>query len=138
MTIVKFSRDGECVATASERGTLIRVFNARNGEILGEFRRGSFPARIVSIGFAPGGRGMVAYSDKGTVHVFVVQRTEVDGEQKRALATWKMPGFQPAVVDFLSDDRIAVVKFAPGEVEILKWDGCVIVSESNVVLASVV
>jgi len=41
-----FNAYGTMVATASEKGTLVRVFDAMRGTILREFRRGSNPARI--------------------------------------------------------------------------------------------
>jgi WD40 repeat protein len=135
LTNIRFSRDGELIATASERGTLIRIINVREGQVIGEFRRGSFQARIAWIGFAPGRKGMAVYSDKGTVHLFEIEEKETDKEQRRAVATWKLPGFQPAAVDFLGGDLAALVKFTSGEVEILKWDGAVVVSEASIVLA---
>ena len=38
------NRDGSILATTSEKGTLIRLFNTRTGEKLTEVRRGSEPA----------------------------------------------------------------------------------------------
>jgi WD40 repeat protein len=136
LTMIRFSRDASFVATASERGTLIKVINARTGDIVGEFRRGSFHATIASIAFAPGGKSLVAYSDKGTVHLFALDDGGAGTEKKRAVAIWRTDGFQPAVVEFLSVDTFAVLKFAPGEVEVLKCDGNVIASQSKLLLAS--
>lgn len=40
LAAVRFSADGTRVATASEKGTVIRVFAVPSGERLFEFRRG--------------------------------------------------------------------------------------------------
>jgi WD40 repeat protein len=137
LTMIRFNREASFVATASERGTLIRVINARTGDIVGEFRRGSFQATIESVAFAPGSKYIAAYSNKGTVHLFDFADRAVapDGEQKRAVATWKLPVFQPAIVEFLRPDTICVLIVATGEVEILKYDGTQILPESKVTLS---
>jgi WD40 repeat protein len=137
LVMIRFSRDAAFVATASERGTLIRVIDARTGDVVWQFRRGSFHATIASIAFAPGGKALVAYSDKGTVHLFALDQAEAAGEQRRAVAIWKMEAFQPAIVEFLTHDTFAVLKFGPGELEILKRVGSLIVSQSTFLLADV-
>ena len=58
------------LATASEQGTLIRVFDTKTLDQVGEFRRGVEKAIIFGLAFSDGGRWLAATSDKGTVHVF--------------------------------------------------------------------
>ena len=66
------SADGSLLATASEKGTLIRVFDTRTGSLLHEFRRGSDRARVYSLAFSSKKNLLGVTSDKGTVHVFRV------------------------------------------------------------------
>ncbi|KAK4424639.1 Autophagy-related protein 18a [Sesamum alatum] len=64
--------DGRLLATASSKGTLIRVFNTLDGVLLQELRRGSERAEIHSLSFSSAAEWLAASSDKGTVHVFSV------------------------------------------------------------------
>ncbi|TKA80908.1 hypothetical protein B0A55_01676 [Friedmanniomyces simplex] len=64
------SDDGTLLATASEQGTLIRVYNLSNLDQIAEFRRGSDHAIIFSLALSPGNRWLACTSDKGTLHIF--------------------------------------------------------------------
>ncbi|KAK3407391.1 hypothetical protein EUGRSUZ_K03455 [Eucalyptus grandis] len=64
------SQDGKFLATASTKGTLIRVFNAVDGTLLQEVRRGADRAVIHSLAFSSTAQWLAVSSDKGTVHVF--------------------------------------------------------------------
>jgi WD40 repeat protein len=134
LTMVRFNREATFVATASERGTLIRIINAVTGDVVGELRRGSFHANILSLAFAPQGKFLAAYSDRGTIHLFGLEQAEPNGDQKRAIATWKLDPYQPAIVEFMGDDEIALVKLGPGGIDLLKYDGNEMTQRSNVLL----
>lgn len=67
---LEISPDGEIVATASETGTLIRVFSAANCTRIGELRRGVDPAVIYSIAISPNSTLLAVTSDKSTMHIF--------------------------------------------------------------------
>ncbi|XP_037420721.1 autophagy-related protein 18a-like isoform X1 [Triticum dicoccoides] len=69
---IAMSCDGRLVATASVRGTLVRVFSATDGALLQELRRGRDGADIHCIAFSPDLKWLAVSSDKATVHVFSV------------------------------------------------------------------
>jgi WD40 repeat protein len=119
LAIICFSRDGTKVATASERGTLVRVYNTFNGDPVARFRRGSFPANIASIAFGETADVLAVLSDHGTVHLFEVEGAEAagDDEPPRAVMTWKMAHTEPAVVEFPGTGAFVIVRIRSGEIE---------------------
>jgi WD40 repeat protein len=50
IAIVRLNSSGSKLATASDKGTLIRVWDTSTKQRLIEFRRGADPAQIYSIG----------------------------------------------------------------------------------------
>ncbi|KAM5561194.1 hypothetical protein ABKV19_022010 [Rosa sericea] len=64
------TQDGRLLATASSKGTLIRVFNTLDGSLLQEVRRGADRAEIHSLAFSANAQWLAVSSDKGTIHVF--------------------------------------------------------------------
>jgi hypothetical protein len=74
LACLALSADGRLLASASEKGTLIRVFDTHTGELLHEFRRGSDKAIVYSLAFNAKNTLLGVTSDKGTVHVFRVPR----------------------------------------------------------------
>ncbi|CAH1447926.1 unnamed protein product [Lactuca virosa] len=70
------SQNGNMLATASNKGTLVRIFNTHDGSLLHEVRRGGDRAEIHSLAFSPTAEWLAVSSDKGTIHVFSI--TSVD------------------------------------------------------------
>ncbi|CAI7603701.1 unnamed protein product [Penicillium glandicola] len=64
------SPDGNLLATASESGTLVRIFATGNCTKLAELRRGVDHAVIFSISFSPSNTLLAVTSDKSTLHIF--------------------------------------------------------------------
>ncbi|KAF5945968.1 hypothetical protein HYC85_016196 [Camellia sinensis] len=64
------THDGRLLATASSKGTLVRIFNTLDGSLLQEVRRGADRAEIYSLAFSSTAQWLAVSSDKGTVHVF--------------------------------------------------------------------
>lgn len=70
LSFVALNSTGTLLSTASEKGTVIRVFGVPNGDKLHEFRRGSYPSRIYSISFNATSTLLGVSSATETVHIF--------------------------------------------------------------------
>ena len=67
---IALSADGARLASASDKGTLIRLWDCHTGDLLREFRRGMDRAEIYCLSFSPTAAYLACSSDKGTVHIF--------------------------------------------------------------------
>lgn len=76
VSCLALSNNGDKLCTASEKGTVIRVFGANKGEKLFEFRR-SFRsyAGIYSLSFNMTATALSVSSDHATIHVFKLEDT---------------------------------------------------------------
>jgi len=70
---ISLNKSGDKLATVSNRGTLIRVWDTLSGKKIREFRRGVDPAAITSLTFNKDSSRLLACSNKGTVHIFSLQ-----------------------------------------------------------------
>ncbi|VDN93742.1 unnamed protein product [Brugia pahangi] len=76
LAALRFSYDGKKLATASTRGTVIRVFDTESGDRLYEFTRGVKRfVTIYSLAFSLDGNYLCSSSNTETVHVFKLERT---------------------------------------------------------------
>jgi len=90
LTCVALNQQGTMVATASMKGTLIRIWDTSKRIQLVELRRGADSARIYCINFSLSDEWLCCSSDKGTVHVFALQDYRLN--KRSALATMGVPG----------------------------------------------
>ncbi|TDH68904.1 hypothetical protein CCR75_000326 [Bremia lactucae] len=65
-----FNAQGTLLATASESGTLIRVFAIPSGTKIAAFRRGSYSAQVYCLAFNESSTILCASSETGTIHFF--------------------------------------------------------------------
>jgi len=72
LAAISTNYSGTMLATASDKGTVVRVYDAINGILLQELRRGADRAEIHSLAFSPSGEWLAVSSDKGTIHVFSI------------------------------------------------------------------
>lgn len=70
LSTISVTLNGDKVATASEKGINIRVFNTANGDLLQEVRRGNEYGMIYSLSFSRAGNWLCCTSDSNIVHVF--------------------------------------------------------------------
>eukprot|EP00127_Corallochytrium_limacisporum_P007015 Clim_evm23s240 gene=Clim_evmTU23s240 len=81
--------EGTLLATASERGTLIRIFDLATGKQLHEFRRGVQPAMIYSLTFSNDSSLLCVSCSTGTVHVVDVKGGgEAGSRNTRSALSW--------------------------------------------------
>ncbi|KFA62367.1 hypothetical protein S40285_07203 [Stachybotrys chlorohalonatus IBT 40285] len=64
------NNEGTMLATASETGTIIRVFSVPKGQKLYQFRRGTYPSTIYSMSFNLSSTLLCVSSTSDTVHIF--------------------------------------------------------------------
>ena len=74
LSCIALNFGGNLLATASDKGTLIRIFSTDDGAPLQEVRRGSDKAEIYSIAFDKNSKWIACSSDKGTIHIFTVSK----------------------------------------------------------------
>jgi WD40 repeat protein len=108
--------NGTLLATTSEKGTLIRIFNTTDGTFIKELRRGSENAEIYSLAFDPVGKYLACTSDRKTVHVFLLgllqkgNKIEVDQSEKEEVKKTtsvfgKISGFFGVENNYLNSER---------------------------------
>lgn len=88
LSCIALNLQGTRLATASEKGTLIRVFDTSNGVQLHELRRGSGSANIYCINFNHDSELLCVSSDHGTVHIFAVEDTKKNKQSSLASANF--------------------------------------------------
>jgi len=87
LAALALSADGNQLATTSEKGTLVRLWDTATGQQLHQLRRGADPARIYSLSFSPTAEWLALTSDKGTLHVFSLATAKSKDEKKRKSAS---------------------------------------------------
>jgi len=75
---------GTMLATTSDRGTLIRVFDTKTGKKMKELRRGAQQAKIQSLAFSSDSSCLCVASDKGTVHIYSLGLEELGSKNRQS------------------------------------------------------
>lgn len=70
LSCIALNNEGTLLATASETGTIIRVFSLPKGTKLYQFRRGTYPSTIYSMSFNLSSTLLCVSSTTDTVHIF--------------------------------------------------------------------
>lgn len=70
---IALNNKGTILATASNKGTLIRLFETSTGKLIQELRRGSTVATIQFITFSPNSKYLCVSSDRDSIHIFEIK-----------------------------------------------------------------
>jgi autophagy-related protein 18 len=83
---------GTMLATASDKGTVVRVFSVPGAQKLWQFRRGSQSARIFSINFNLASSLLAVSSDSSTIHIYRLAGKQGQGQGQGHSAEPTSPG----------------------------------------------
>ncbi|KAF1922789.1 WD repeat domain phosphoinositide-interacting protein 4 [Didymella exigua CBS 183.55] len=99
------SKDCTQIATASEAGTLVRLWSFPSCTKTAELRRGVDPAVILGLAFSPSGTALAVTSDKGTLHIFDLPSGGGSGETGTTSSDhkWRMLSKLPLLPRQFSD-----------------------------------
>ena len=79
IVMIEMNVAGNIAASASELGTVIRVFETLTLNVIHELRRGTSIARITSMAFSPECNFLLATSNKSTVHIWSLKKENYEG-----------------------------------------------------------
>jgi WD40 repeat protein len=122
---IAMNQSGSLIASASTKGTLIRIHNSSTRLLLAEFRRGADTANIYCLNFNSDSSFLCVSSDKGTVHIFAIADQSINrkstlaqvgiGQISKAVGTYvksqwdctqfTLPSETPCLCMFSSDDK---------------------------------
>lgn len=128
LSCIALNLQGTRLATASEKGTLIRVFDTVTGHKVAELRRGAHQAQIYCINFNHSSESLCVSSDHGTVHIFSLEDQKLNKQSTLANAsflpkyfssTWSfckftVPNGPPCICAFGADNNSVIVICADG------------------------
>ncbi|KXJ75771.1 WD repeat domain phosphoinositide-interacting protein 2 [Aedes albopictus] len=102
LAAIAFSQTGMEIATASEKGTVIRVFSVNDGSKLFEFRRGvKRCVSIASLTFSTCSKYLCCSSNTETVHIFKLERTSPESNDDQGNRDHWMGYISRAVTSYL-------------------------------------
>lgn len=140
---VALSQDGGMVATASEQGTVIKVFSVSDGKQLFAFRRGTISTTISSLCFRADSKFLAVGSTSATVHIFRLeadltssanqQRVPQYFQATRSFAQFRLPDVDAngkpsvdlrfAAGNFLTGPVVAFSKTDGEKINVLHFNG---------------
>ncbi|KAF7091633.1 hypothetical protein CFC21_094189 [Triticum aestivum] len=118
LAAMAFSSNGMYLATASEKGTMIRVYIVAQATKSHSFRRGAYPSTIYSLSFGPcidRPDVLAATSSSGSLHMFFLDAARNGRNQTNKLLGSIIPGSK-AISDALDPANHHVIhNIAPAE-----------------------
>ena len=70
LEIFNFDSSGKYIVSASDKGTLLRIFELEKTSLVKELRRGSDQVNIVDLKFSDKNKYLLCSSNRGTIHIF--------------------------------------------------------------------
>lgn len=86
LSAIALNATGTQLATASEKGTIIRIFDTHTLTLLRELRRGTNPAIIYCLNFSPDSTMLCVSSNRSTIHLFALNDTKKKRTSLRRLS----------------------------------------------------
>ena len=87
VTVMTLDPKGDTLASVSQKGSLIRLFDTSTGACLKGLRRGNDSAEIYSINFDKTSQYVLITSNKGTVHIFNIGKSKLVKNPKSFLSS---------------------------------------------------
>ena len=87
VTVMSLDPKGDILASVSQKGSLIRLFDTSTGAFLKGLRRGNDSAEIYSINFDKTSQYVLITSNKGTVHIFNIGKSKIVKNPKSFLSS---------------------------------------------------
>lgn len=88
---IAINMNGSLVATASEMGTNIHIFNTNTSKLLYKFKRGTFSSKIFDISFNWNSSIIACTSANGTIHMFELYKEEEQTQNSRSILSKVSP-----------------------------------------------
>lgn len=98
------------LATASDKGTVVRVFSVPDAKKLWQFRRGSSSARIFSINFNLTSTLLAVSSDTSTIHIYRLASSRKGGKDVDDASTEEGRSPTPSETPLASSPPLAAGK----------------------------
>jgi WD40 repeat protein len=108
---ITLSTSEDLLATASTKGTIIRVFSTASGAKVVEFRRGLEQADVFSLAFSKNDEFLVLTSDRSSLHIFELPRAETPSSPQNEVRS--RPLHQRRVSDTTSSKSIPIKNWPP-------------------------
>ncbi|GAA5806281.1 WD40-repeat-containing domain protein [Helicostylum pulchrum] len=108
ISCISMNAEGTLLVTASEKGTVIRVFAIPSADKVYQFRRGSYSAKIYSMSFNLVSTLLCVSSDTETVHIFKLADADISNHENMDEAPpLKRRSSLQRGMNFLIPDRIS-------------------------------
>ncbi|ORY56214.1 WD40 repeat-like protein [Neocallimastix californiae] len=109
LSCIQFNYSGELIATASDKGTIIRVYKSNNADLLYQFRRGTYSAHIYSLSFDLTNTFLGVSSDSDTIHIFRLGENKNNNSDESNVKTSLINGVKNKVSSLLIPDAVNTI-----------------------------